>query len=241
MANSDIELLCVSCKLGNNKRTNLLVVYRPPTGKLQSAIDILSDSTEEIRRSTSGEIVILGDFNVDMLPNNIQSRNLSMFATAARVSQIIKSPTRISNATSTLIDHIYTDMNNISDTGTLNYNLTDHLPVFVVKKKMRNSIKYKEILCRSYRNLDETQFRKDIESIDFFDIFTSNDPEIVYCHIYGIVEPYCPLRIMKIPLERPSYITDEIVQCMLQRGKAYKVARLTNDNTDWNIARSLRT
>lgn len=110
---------------------------------------------------------------------------------------------------------------------------------------MRNSIKYKEISCRSYRSLDEAQFRKDIESIDFFEIFTSNDPDVVwknfYCHINGVIERYCPLRIIKIPLERPSYITDEIIQYMLQRDKAYKVARKTNDKTDWNTARSLRT
>lgn len=146
VSSPDLELLCISCKLGNNKKNNLFVVYRPPTGKLQSAIDILIDNIKELRKLTSGDIVIMGDPNVDLLNNNVQARNLSLFAKLTKVSQLIETPTRITNSPRSLIDHIYTDITNISDRGTLYYNVTDHLPIFLVKKKALNSVKYEEIL-----------------------------------------------------------------------------------------------
>lgn len=136
VSNADLELLCISCKLGNNKRINLLVTYRPPTGKLQSAIDMLTGNIAELRSLTSGEVVVIGDFNVDLLSNNVQSRNLATFAVSSGVSQLIECPTRITGTSSTLIDHLYTDIAHVSSKGTLNYNVSDHLPVFLIKKRL---------------------------------------------------------------------------------------------------------
>lgn len=135
VSNADLELFCVSCKLGSNKRINLFIVYRPPTGKLQAAIDFLNDSISEVRRQTSGDVVVMGDFNVDLLCNNAQSRSLTLFSTTSRINQLIESPTRITSTTNSLIDHIYTDITHLSSKGTLDYSITDHLPIFLVKKK----------------------------------------------------------------------------------------------------------
>lgn len=120
VSNSDLEMLCIPCKLGNNKKINLFVVYRPPTGKLQSAIDTLNDNIAELRRLTSGEVVVIGDFNVDLLTNNVQSRSLSTFAVSSRTCQLIDSPIRITGVTGTLIDHLYPDILHVSGKGTIN-------------------------------------------------------------------------------------------------------------------------
>lgn len=55
------------------------------------------------------------------------------------------------------------------------------------------------------------------------------------------MEMHCPLKAMKVPVDRPSYLMDEIVQLMKQRDGAYKLARRTNCYVDWSRARSLRT
>lgn len=243
-SNLDLESLHVSCKLGNNRRVNLSVVYRPPSGKLQSAIDILRDNIDEIRKSVSGDTVLLGDFNTDYLNTNVQVLKLQQFADSFGLAQLITVPTRITHTTHTLIDHIYSDMSHISVSGTLNLNISDHLPIFLIKKKVRNEIKYKELRCRSYRNFNEASFVADIQAVDFFDIFVNNDPndtwDRLYTHIMSVVDKYCPLRTLKIPLDKPAFLTDNIVQLMRERDRAFKAARKTNDLAAWRYARQVR-
>lgn len=200
VSNSDLELLCISAKLGNNRRTNLFIVYRLPTGNMQLAVDTLNDNVTELRRTTSGEVVVMGDFNIDLLTHSTQSRNLSQLTSALNVSQMIQNPTMITNRTKTLIDHLYTDIIHVSYVGTLDYNLSDHPPIFLIKKKARNSIPFKDLLCRSYREFDEAVFKKNIEAIDFFDIFISNDTNVVwrrlYAHIIAVIDLHCPIKLL---------------------------------------------
>lgn len=40
-SNKDIESVSLSCKQGMHRKVNITIIYRPPTGKLQSAIDKL--------------------------------------------------------------------------------------------------------------------------------------------------------------------------------------------------------
>lgn len=121
--NADIESLHVSCKLRNCKKVNLSVIYRPPSGNLQAALDIINDSLDEIRRSASGDTILLGDFNVDLFQLNAHTRKLKHLAETNNLIQVITSPTRITNTTETLIDHLYTNCPHIGSVGTLNYNI----------------------------------------------------------------------------------------------------------------------
>lgn len=101
VSNSDIETMSLSCKRGNHKRLNVTVVYRPPTGNINSAIDTVSDNILEIRGSVSGNSIIFGDFNIDLLTNNVQSKRLEQFANFCNVEQLIQGPTRIAAVSET--------------------------------------------------------------------------------------------------------------------------------------------
>ena len=52
------------------------------------------------------EIIILGDFNKDLLNLNVNNE-WSNFITSFGLSQLITEPTRVTNTTKTLIDHLY--------------------------------------------------------------------------------------------------------------------------------------
>ena len=52
------------------------------------------------------EIIILGDFNKDLLNLNINNA-WSNFITSFGLRQLITEPTRVTNTTKTLIDHVY--------------------------------------------------------------------------------------------------------------------------------------
>lgn len=209
ISNPDLESYHISCKYGNSKKLNVSVVYRPPAGKLQAAIDVLSDNLTEIQSKVSGDTIVLGDLNVDLLTGNNQAAKLHQFSVSKRLSQLIYCPTRITHATETLIDHIYSDITHIWDSGAIDVNISDHRPVYLIKKKTRNAIKYKELRCRSYKNFDKVKFFADLQSIDFFDVMVSSNPEkcwsMLYERIVNLVNKYCPMEIWNIPIKKPEY------------------------------------
>lgn len=79
--------------------------------------------------------------------------------------------------------------------------------------------------------------------MDFFDIVTSNDPNEVWSNLYGhikdVIDSHCPIKLLRIPLDRPSYLTDDIIQIMKARDKEYILARKNTDPLAWARARSL--
>lgn len=89
VSNSDVEILSLTCKQGMHRNTNLTAVYRPPMGNVQTAIDSIESVVENIRLSTSGDTIILGDLNVDLLTNNSHTRKLKNFANSCRLEQLI--------------------------------------------------------------------------------------------------------------------------------------------------------
>ena len=54
------------------------------------------------------EFILLGDFNKNML-NNDTDREWGNFTTSVGFTQLISEPTRVTNDSKTLIDHIYTN------------------------------------------------------------------------------------------------------------------------------------
>lgn len=66
VSNEDIESMSLSCKQGMHRKVNVTIVYRPPTGKLQLAIDKIESTVESIKLTTSGDTVVVGDLNTDL-------------------------------------------------------------------------------------------------------------------------------------------------------------------------------
>ena len=82
------------------------------------------------------EIYIIGDFNIDYSLKSVKKRyKLSTLESKFNIKQLINDFTRVTHSSSTIIDWIYTDSQVISLSGTLDINISDHLPVFLVRKK----------------------------------------------------------------------------------------------------------
>lgn len=64
LCNKNIELQALEIKLPQTKPIFLLNTYRPPTGKIQEAIDALQGALNSL--PNNAEIYLLGDLNVDI-------------------------------------------------------------------------------------------------------------------------------------------------------------------------------
>lgn len=84
-------------------------VYRPSSGKLERAIDILLGKLE----STLGinrQIVIMGDINVDNLVDDANKAKIEELTISFNITRLILPPTRITKDTAKSIDWICTNI-----------------------------------------------------------------------------------------------------------------------------------
>ena len=136
------------CKPSNRKMF-VICVYRPPQGSIQKLIDFLREITE-IQAVMRSEIWILGDFNLNVLiRNDLDVVKVNRFLREKRLNQLIQEPTRLTNRGGTCIDWVITISQFVSIHGILNDLLSDHFPVFVVRKKGREMVKKVKKTCEN--------------------------------------------------------------------------------------------
>ena len=87
------------------------------------------------------EIVILGDLNINyILDENLCENQAHFIETLLCCKQLIVEPTRVTQSSQSVIDHIYTTMpHNHLDHGILKYTLSDHYFIFTTLKFRRQA------------------------------------------------------------------------------------------------------
>lgn len=78
------------------------------------------------------------------------------------LKQVIKSDTRCSLTSSTMIDLCFTNVSHLHSAGTININISDHLATFIVKKKIREEKKSKNFVGRNYNNLTHDKIKEEL-------------------------------------------------------------------------------
>ena len=143
----------------------------------------------------------MGDFNRDLMQENIKHFWLE-YMESFGLYQFISIPTRVTDQSATLIDHIYSNTPaNILMTAMPHIGLSDHFPVFISRKtKGSYSLKntHYTISYRSFKNFNENKFIDDLKSTpwDTVKIFDDvNDFVETWSSLFSdIVDKHLPLR-----------------------------------------------
>lgn len=160
---------------------------------------------QNIQHSISGDTVLTGDLNVDLLNDNSMTRPDD---DVTRLEQIVTEATRVTSKSCTLIDHIYTNVRHKDLVGVINSNISDHLPAFMIINKSHNRPQFKEVYGRSFRDFDESLFTADVQNIDYTSVFCSDDSEevwgLLYSKICTIVDSHFPMKRLRITIGKPK-------------------------------------
>ena len=73
------------------------------------------------------------------------------------MSQLITNPTQPSDS-EVVIDLIFSNCKYILNSGTLDWNVSDHIPVYIKIKKLKTSFQKMEFTGRSYTNFRQETF-----------------------------------------------------------------------------------
>ena len=171
-------------------------------------------------------------------------KHLNFFVKAIGFSQLITTTTRNTDKSKTLIDLILTNAKYISSSGTLEHYISDHQPVYVVKKKGRDRRPKVEFEGRSYKDFDQSVFREELQSGDWKSFFNIEYPESAWDYLLHrllpVLDRMCPVRKFMIKNYRPDWMTNELIELAKDRDYFYCKAKRDGDEDAWNIAKHLR-
>ena len=133
---------------------------------------------------------------------------------------------------------------NIAYSGTININMSDHLPVFLIRKKSRNKIEKHKTEGRSYIRYDKETFGRLLTQQDWSQFDNSVELDQMWneleLKIVKSLDVICPIRELLVSNSKPQWLNNEIIQVMRKRDMAYKKARKTKNEIDWRKAIFLR-
>ena len=165
------------------------------------------------------EFTIMGDMNINYRDRHSKSFELlKEFERVYNFTQLISDYTRVTSKSKSTIDLIWTDMSHINSSGILDIHVSDHMPVYMVKKKQREEKEFKYITVRSYKRYERECFQDDIIHHKdwglFWDIGTDPEKlwEIMESIILDCAELHCPQKRMKIRDNSPTWLCKEIIK-----------------------------
>ena len=177
---------------------------------------------------TEHEIVIMGDFNINLLnPHTFWESTLSIY----NLKQQIQTPTRLCNTTATLIDHIYTNSETkMKDVHVSNSGISDHFPIFcthIIKENKPVNNDHIIIETRSFKHFNTEDFLTDLSNCNFKHIYNEMDPnkalQIFYEIFIPLLDKHAPIVKRRIKQRiKPGWLTPEIIEQMEIRDKLSK-------------------
>jgi len=130
-SSSNAESIFIEIK---HKKRNQIVgcVYRHPQGNINTFKNDFLSIVKVIRQENK-DLWVMGDFNINLLNKTIANKYLFDF-NLLNCKQLMKHPTRITNKSSTLIDHVYSvSFNTLSYfCGCIDNDFSDHKATFLL-------------------------------------------------------------------------------------------------------------
>lgn len=238
----DVEFSCIKIHGSKAKPITCVTIYRPPDGNTQRFFDVLDRISHKIKNEHLGETVFYGDFNIDYKNRKCKwSQALKEWETTKGLRQIITKPTRVDRTSTSTIDLCFTNIQHIRKSCVLDMNLSDHFPIFFIKKKIREAKTSCTFVGRDYKELNTERIETAPSTFNSQSIDTSRNPDDVWIEMQNtfirIADKICPRKTFYIKHDKPSYFNDELKLAIEERDKFYRIARSCEVETNWLIAR----
>ena len=186
-----------NCK-GSNKTKLLVNVYRSPSRSIDKFTEILDNILRSLDRHSRKHIVFNGDYNVDLVKHekDVAGQNLIAVYEKYGFVQLVSRPTRVTDHSATLIDHVYTnDLLNTLSCHVLTVNVSDHLATLTTLtlggtagRRTMSSESEKVPSFRRFNASAHAEFKRKIESETWSEVhreINANDQYDKFSEIYS--------------------------------------------------------
>ena len=182
-----------SCK-GNNKTAILVNVYRSPSNRPEKFNALFNKVLQKLNTNRFSKKIkyIAGDINQDLInfDNDVDCQNLIDNAHNNGFVQIVSRPTRITENSATLIDHVYVDnIDSVLSCNIITLGTSDHLATHTklllgsssvnASKIVRNRETFKSEV-RMFNEANDLKFSQLIEDENWAEITDVMDAQTAY-------------------------------------------------------------
>jgi exonuclease III len=214
LENQAVESIWIEVKLKNCSPILMGFCYRNPSERI-NWMDNFTAMMDAV--SLEGkEIILLGDFNIDLLKTTNQWTTLT---NSFNLHQLIKTPTRVTATSQTLIDHIYvSNKNNVIETCVPISAISDHYPICITWSKKGAKIPktgHKTITYRCFSKFDKNVFLSDVINSQLTSVYNITDPDQAIEYWLNtfteIYDRHAPLRTIRVKhTAKPEWMTKEL-------------------------------
>ena len=197
LSESTPDYECLWIEVQSDSKDDLIceVIYRHLHSNREAFMAYLDIVMDKISREKK-YCVMMGDFNLNLLNADSHSGTDEFLNTLGSYffNPHILQPTRITHHTATLIDVFFNSISHHTISGNILYDLTDHLPNFLIINKFSTIPKGFKIF-RDFSHFNEQNFLQEMQSVNWnleslddnvnemFDTFNSELMKIIDKHI----------------------------------------------------------
>ena len=187
----------------------LCTVYRPPDAPISFLEDLTNTVVESLIQGVT--VILLGDLNCDVLGNGPHGRALTDFCLRFNLAQMVKSATRVTETSKSIIDVVLTTNENIISSCDVKVcAISDHNLVCISMKLKTPRSRYAYITTRSYKHYDTNKFLSDLECVPFHMVEFFNDfDDRLYafnCLFLEALNDHAPIKRIKIK-SKPNHLS----------------------------------
>ena len=208
----DIESLTKEIISEKTRNTIVSVLYRPPNGHFEKFLTNIFLNTKDSNKN----VYIAGDFNLNLLDHSLNKKVLNYLNLIYQNSFIptVNKPTRVTRKTSTIIDHILTNLfvNTNFKLLLFKIDISDHFPICFLQPTSRPTEENEvtNITKRVINNKAIELFKQELCKSSWDDVINNKNPNDAYNHfshkLIVLCNKYFPkqdIRIYKKDLQSP--------------------------------------
>ena len=235
------ESLVMECIVRKQKWI-VITCYKSPSIKHEHFVESL-DTMCATALSESSDVLIMGDFNINMMHTNVITRDI---CDVYGFHNVISNPTCFKSANGTLIDPVLVNRKNrIVQAFNVTCGASDwHNLVGCITKLHMPRLPNTQITYRSYKHFNDKNFKNDISNIPFhvIEIFDDmNDQYWAYSHLLtNVLDEHAPLKTKTIKKNQVPYMNGDLRREMFYRNNLKNKFFKHRSDTNWNNYRKQR-
>lgn len=243
--NAHIEAVWLDILLPKTKPLLVGILYRPPT---QSVFyDRLEETCSSAIDHGKRETILIGDWNTNMLKKDSSIyKAFSVFCNLFSLHQLISQCTRVSPTSQSIIDLVLTsDKSNISNSGAIDYGISDHAIIYCTRKTRRPVINcHHTVKIRSMRNYNNESLLHELGKLDLSRVLKMTSADEAWCYFKFMflraINQLAPVKSVRFKTRSEPWINAAIIEAITARNDSLQEYRKKKDEASFGLFKKLR-
>ena len=234
LENDNFEDLWLELLLPKSKPIFVGTCYRAPkNNKLLNSLE-----TTFSKLQPDDETIILGDFNICLLKNSNLNTKYIDILNSNNFSQLIKEPTRVTQKSLSLIDHIHSNITEkICQSGVIKSGISDHYIIYRTRKVVRGQINtHNTVKIRSMKYYSKDRYIEILKSLNWSVVTNCVEVNSAVKKLKNLLtyamDKIAPEKEVRIKVRTEPWMNNEILELIYERDKALIQSNNNKTNPD---------